>query len=325
MAYQHSLIQQFQRLIGIRGNTTGHLEKWVSGLGGLSGILAVVAISHEFVPDQGAGWVVASTGASAVLLFAVPHGPLSQPWPVLGGHFLSAFIGVACARWIPDTWLAAGLAVGLAIAVMHYLQCIHPPGGATALTAVVGGAPIHQLGFDYVLTPVLLNALVILGIAIVFNYPFAWRRYPAVLVANPGRAEKQPEHREEFADEELQQALQMMNSTIDISGQDLASIYRLARQIRDNSGLQLTELQPGHYYSNGEYGSDWQVRQIIDISGQPAAENNLLIYKVVAGANRRQTGTVTFGEFARWARYEVVLNENSWQLLDASRQGVSYE
>jgi CBS-domain-containing membrane protein len=325
MAYQNSLIQQIRRFVGFGANTTGHLEKWVSGLGGLCGILAVVTISRQFVPEQGAAWVVASMGATAVLLFAVPHGPLSQPWPVLGGHLVSAVIGVACARWIPDHWLAAALAVALAIAVMHYLQCIHPPGGATALTAVVGGAPIHQLGFDYVLTPVFLNALVILGIAILFNYPFAWRRYPAVLAEKPARGGKSAPSPDDLSSEELQKALQLMNSTIDISGDDLASIYRLARQIRAGSGLQVQQLQPGHYYSNGEYGADWQVRQIIDMSGEPAAPDSLLIYKVVAGADRRKTGTISFGEFARWARYEVVLNENSWQLCDASRQEVSYE
>jgi len=120
-------------------------------------------------------------GASAVLLFAVPHGPLSQPWPVLGGHFVSALVGVACTKAIAQPMLAAPVAVGLAIGSMHYLRCIHPPGGATALSAVVGGEPVHQLGFHFVLTPVLWNAAVILLVALLFNYPFTWRRYPLAL------------------------------------------------------------------------------------------------------------------------------------------------
>lgn len=319
MEHQYSLIDPLRRFIGLEPNKTGHLEKWVSGVGGLCGILAVVMISRHFVPDQGAAWVVASMGATAVLLFAVPHGPLSQPWPVLAGHLVSAIIGVGCARWIPDHWLAAALAVALAIAVMHYLRCIHPPGGATALTAVVGGAPIHDLGFQYVLTPVLLNALVILLIAIAFNYPFRWRRYPAVLAEHPSMARNREYKEEDLSDGDLQKALQMMNSTIDISGQDLADIYRLARQIKVGEALQPAQLQPGHYYSNGEYGGEWQVRQIIDMATPVASPDSLLIYKVVAGANRRKTDTVSFAEFARWARYEVYLNENSWQRHDPGR------
>jgi CBS-domain-containing membrane protein len=61
---------------------------------------------------------------------------------------------------------------------MHYLNCLHPPGGATALSAVIGGQAVHQLGYQYLLTPVLLNVVTLLLIAIVFNYPFRWRRYP---------------------------------------------------------------------------------------------------------------------------------------------------
>lgn len=158
----------------------GHVEKWVSNSGGFVALLAVMYVSMEQLDLHGAQSLVASMGATAVLLFAVPHGPLSQPWAVMGGHLSSAVIGVACARYIGDPLLAAPLAVGLSIGAMHYLNCIHPPGGATALTAVIGGDSIHQLGFQFALTPVLVNVGVILVVAILFNFPFAWRRYPLV-------------------------------------------------------------------------------------------------------------------------------------------------
>jgi len=138
-------------------------------------------ISQAQLGAAGSVGLVASMGASAVLLFAVPHGPLSQPWAVFAGHLVSALIGVACSRAIDDPALAGPLAVGLAIGAMHYLRCIHPPGGATALSAVLGGETVQQLGYWFVLTPVLLNALTLLAIALVFNYPFPWRRYPRVL------------------------------------------------------------------------------------------------------------------------------------------------
>ncbi|MBU1192668.1 MAG: HPP family protein [Gammaproteobacteria bacterium] len=169
------------RSLGPSFKRTGHLEKWLSLSGGLAGMLGVLLISEAQLGLNASAGLVASMGASAVLLFAVPHGPLSQPWPVFGGHLVSAVVGVACAQMITQPLLAAGFAVALAIGAMAYLRCIHPPGGATALTAVAGGDAVHALGYHYVVTPVMLNAITILFIAVLFNYLFPWRRYPAVL------------------------------------------------------------------------------------------------------------------------------------------------
>ncbi|MCI0506272.1 MAG: HPP family protein [Gammaproteobacteria bacterium] len=153
----------------------------MSTLGGFIGITAVILVSHDFLGADDSSMIIASMGASSVLLFAVPHGPLSQPWAVLGGHTLSAFIGVTCGVVVPDKYIAAALAVGLSIGAMHYLRCIHPPGGATALTAVIGGGAIQSLGYQFVVTPVLINACVILIAAIGINFPFPARRYPLAL------------------------------------------------------------------------------------------------------------------------------------------------
>ena len=167
------------RWAGIAGERVTHAEKWLSAVGGLVGISGVVLISQAELGLTGSASVIASMGASAVLLFAVPHGPLSQPWSVFGGHLVSAVIGVACVKLIPAPTLATAVAVAAAIAAMHYLRCMHPPGGATALSAVVGGDAVHQLGFQFVVTPVMLNAITLLVVAFLFNAPFAWRRYPA--------------------------------------------------------------------------------------------------------------------------------------------------
>ena len=230
-----------KHFIGFESNKTGHLEKWVSAVGGLFGILAITLVSQHFLGEQQAAWVVASMGATAVLVFAVPHGPLSQPWAVVGGHLVSAIIGVACARWIPQPVVAAAVAVAAAIGSMHYLRCIHPPGGATALTAVIGGANIQALGFQYVLTPVLLNAIIIVLIAIVFNYAFHWRRYPAALAVRHTKEAVNLDAVEDSLNEgDLETALQVMNSTLDISSQDLVDIYRLARENRLTEQLKVS-------------------------------------------------------------------------------------
>src|SRR4030067_370588 len=117
--------------LGVEINPVSHTERLISTVGGFLGIFFILITSGWVLGDRDATLlVVGSMGASAVLLFAVPHGPLSQPWALIGGHTLSAFIGVACAMLVPDLFLAAALAVGLATGTMHVLRCIHPPGGA---------------------------------------------------------------------------------------------------------------------------------------------------------------------------------------------------
>lgn len=88
---------------------------------------------------------------------------MSQPWSVFGGHIVSALAGVASQQWLGhDPMLAASMAVGLAIALMYPLRCLHPPGGATAITAVVGGGSVHALGYGFVVMPIMINTVIIL-------------------------------------------------------------------------------------------------------------------------------------------------------------------
>ncbi|OGT29530.1 MAG: hypothetical protein A3K00_02580, partial [Gallionellales bacterium RIFOXYD2_FULL_52_7] len=169
-----SLFHKVKSVLGVGSNVTSHAEKIISAVGGFIGILLIMWVSYHYLGTQGAALLVASMGASAVLLFAVPHGELSQPWSLMGGHAVSALIGVACAQSIANLLIAAPLAVALAIAAMHYLRCIHPPGGATAITAVVGGSEVHALGYQFVLTPVLLNAVTLLFAAVAVNYLFTF-------------------------------------------------------------------------------------------------------------------------------------------------------
>ncbi len=202
-------------------------EHWISAFGGLLGILAVIGVGQAGLAGPGGVLATASIGASAVLLFAAPHGTLSQPWPLVGGHLVSALIGVTCARWLGgDLMLAAALAVSLSIAAMYTLRCLHPPGGATALYAVLGGEAVHALGYGYVLSPVLLNAAVLLGVAIVYNYPFAWRRYPQVW--HRAAAADEPAEKHMIPHSSLVYALSQLDTFVDVSEEDLQRIYALA-------------------------------------------------------------------------------------------------
>lgn len=215
--------------IGVELVEVSATEKLIAALGGTLAIFSLVFLSFFFLHQPAATAVVASMGASAVLLFAVPHGQLSQPWPVIAGHGFSAIIGVACARWIPHQAWAAALAVGLAIGVMHFLKCIHPPGGATAFTAVMGGQSVHDLGFHFVWCPVLLNAVAMVLLAMLINAAFRWRRYPAVLnrpsiQPRPWTAQAEPASPTHG---EILTALRSFDSFVDISEEDLIRLTKL--------------------------------------------------------------------------------------------------
>lgn len=213
-------MRTYFELLGVELSAVSWKEKIISAVGGLISILFLIFFTSRCIHLPHATALVASMGASAVLLFAVPHGQLSQPWPVLAGQGFSAVIGVACAKWIPDQTLAAASAVALAIGVMHVFKCIHPPGGATALTAVLGGEAIRSLGFGFVFCPVLVNGLVMVGVAVLFNCFFPWRRYPAAIAWKPAPAAGSPTH------EQVVAALKELDSFVDISEDDLIRLSR---------------------------------------------------------------------------------------------------
>jgi len=304
--------------LGIKTYQASHTEKLISALGAFIGILLVFHISHYFLQGMHSYLVIASMGASAVLLFALPHSPLSQPWSLIGGHLVAATIGVVCAKVIPDIFFAASLAVGITVAAMYYLRCIHPPGGATALSAVVGGSAVHELGFQFVLTPVLINVLVLACVAIAFNYLFHWRRYPAHLAhknTNAGK-KKSGSYYGSISHEDFVFALSEFDSFIDISEDDLLKIYSLVTQRHKDAHIQYHDLKHGHYYSNGEYGDAWSVRKIVNWVETEDADEKKLIYKTVAGSNRLDSGMLTKTAFSLWAKHEVVPDNDNWQRVD---------
>jgi CBS-domain-containing membrane protein len=311
MNRHHSRLLQ---LLGIELSPVTHAERLASTIGGFLGILCILLVSTHFMAFDDALLIVASMGASAVLLFAVPHGPLAQPWPVAGGHLVSAAVGISCAKLIPDVLFAASLAVGLSIGAMHYLRCIHPPGGATALSAVVGGTAIQDIGYQYMITPVALNVLVILAVAFLFNYPFIWRRYPAALKTRT--TQQVGDRHTAIAHEDLVYALSEVNSFIDISERDLLMIYDLATHRSSARELDPDTLVLGNYYSNGKYGTDWSVRQIIDESRSKNSDKDLVIYKTVAGEGLRRTGFATRREFAQWAKHAVYRDDENWRRVE---------
>ncbi|WP_255989961.1 HPP family protein [Chitinolyticbacter albus] len=197
----------------------GHMERWRAGVFAVLGIFITGWVTHGVVGGDAAPWLVASMGASSVIVFGLPHSPLGQPWPLVGGQVISALVGVACARYLPATWPVAGIAVGAAIVAMHYTRSLHPPGGAAALTAVIGGASVHQLGFGFALLPVGLNALLLLAVALLANNAVRGRRYPA-----QRDTERATSTVTRLAEEDLVAALAEAGEVVDITPETLAEL-----------------------------------------------------------------------------------------------------
>ena len=222
--------QKFLSLIGVNQIPYDFRENLLSLFGGFLSIFFILIVSYQLLDPLTAVYIVPSMGATAVLLFAAPHVPFSQPWNVFGGHLISAVIGVACWHWIPNITIAASSSVGLAIAVMYFMKCIHPPGGATALAAVIGTGQLHDLGYAYILQPIFINTMTILVVAVAFNYPFKWRRYPAYLkpTAKIDATDTAATGYAAIDHGDFVYALSHIETFVDIDEADLIKIYQLA-------------------------------------------------------------------------------------------------
>ena len=155
-------------------------EQFWSFLGAFMGIGLIALLQSFYLPKLENVLLIGSFGASSVLIYGAIESPLAQPRNFIGGQLLSAFIGVTVYKLLPDViWLTAPLAVATSIVVMQVTKTLHPPGGATALIAVIGTAKIKSLGYFYVVSPVLMGTVILFVTALVFNNITKHRRYPA--------------------------------------------------------------------------------------------------------------------------------------------------
>lgn len=247
----------------------------------LLGIGLVAMVSQWILDGTAAPFLIASLGASSVLLFVVPSSPMSKPWPFVGGHLVSSFIGVACYQLTPHIETAAPLAIGLAILAMYYLRCLHPPGGAVALIAVLGGDSVHDLGFQFVLAPVALNVAILLTAAALF-----WRLALHRTIGARTRLDHQWQRSDEawlsqeppFSPQDLSHALAETGTFIDVNREELFEIF--ARAQSHAQAQQLGQIRCGDIMSNPvvavEFGSSleevWNLFERHDIRGVPVMD-----------------------------------------------------
>lgn len=150
-----------------------------SFLGAFFGIGMIAFLQSQHFSEIENVFLIGSFGASSVLIYGAVNSPLAQPRNLIGGHVFSALVGVTAYKFLPDIlWLSASIAVASSIVVMQITKTMHPPGGATALIAVLPAQKIQELGYWYALSPVLSGALILLIVALIFNNIPKGRKYP---------------------------------------------------------------------------------------------------------------------------------------------------
>jgi CBS domain-containing membrane protein len=271
-------------------------------LGALIGIFFTgIATKIAFSSTSASPLLIAPMGASAVLLFGAPSSPLAQPWSIIGGNFVSALIGITCAQWIDDPLIASTIAVTASIGAMLLLRCLHPPSGAVALTAVLGGPAVHAAGYSFALWPVGVNSLLLLAAALAFNN-LTGRRYPHLAPApalNPhGTADPVPTARVGFTAADLEAALKRYDEVVNVSTDDLDAL------------LHETEMQAYHRRFGIIRCADIMSRDVATVSPQTslrAAWKELCDHRIkalpVTDDERNVVGIVTQTDFmpnANW-------------------------
>jgi CBS domain-containing membrane protein len=271
-------------------------ERWRAVGGAALGILVAALISRWLAGPGALGpWLVAPMGASAVLVFCLPASPLAQPWSVIGSSLVSALVGVACARWIPDPAVAAAAAVGGAVALMFALRCLHPPGGATALLAVL----THSTQFDLVAFPVLVNAVLLVLAGMAYNSATG-RRYPHPQRAPAPAAGGEAQPRSRFTTADLDAALAHYNQVLDVPRDDLEALLQEAEMAayRRNLGeIRCDDIMTRDPVAV-EFGTPlldaWNLMQRHHIKALPVVDRV-----------RRIVGIITLADFMRHAEVEV--------------------
>jgi len=178
---RHKIIRgvRISRYVMYRETLVDHKEHFWAFLGSFIGIGTIAYLQSNLLSVNDNLFLIGSFGASSVLVYGVIQSPLAQPRNLIGGHLICALIGVTIAKLLPDiVWITAPLAVSLSIVLMQITKTLHPPGGATALIAVIGSEKIKGMGYLYVLSPVLTGCLILLFVALIFNNITSNRSYP---------------------------------------------------------------------------------------------------------------------------------------------------
>jgi CBS domain-containing membrane protein len=311
-------------------------ERLRSCLGALVGIAFTGGAMHVLLgPAASIPFLVAPMGASAVLLFAVPASPLAQPWSIIGGNLVSATVGVACANWIPDPVGAAALAVSLAICAMFALRCVHPPSGAVALTAVLGGPSIHALGFRFVAEPILVQSLALLGAALVYH-AVTGHRYPhaAHRPVRKDATERSVAPNAGFTRADLEAVLSRRTELLDIDLEDLELLLRdvqlqaYARSFNQLSCAQIMSSPAIAVSATTPVSDAWRLLRERGFKALPVIDENRHVVGIVTradldGERTQRVVSAPKSWMQRWLRAKVISTPQVGAVMNADVRTVA--
>jgi len=208
-------------------------DQWLAVLATFVAMLSIGLVSDWLTPTSQTLLLVASLGPSIVLIFVVPNSPFSQPYPLLMGHFVAAIIGVSCAYLPLDLYLSAAIGITLCMLLMFFLDCVHPPAGATAMMPIIVG-PEAVGSFHFVYFPVLINMTLLVLLAIAFHRWWLKKEYPTHPTPATDLIHKHddasPLARLGLNPDDLEEALKDMDAYLNITEKDLTQVYGLAQQ-----------------------------------------------------------------------------------------------
>ena len=205
-------------------------DRAVASVGAMIGVaLTALACRQTIGFGLHTPYVVAPIGASAVLLFVVPSSPLAQPWSIIGGNTISALVGIAVGQMMENSIVAIELGTAFAIAVMSSVRCLHPPGGAVALSAALAGQQAAQPSMLSILAPVAVNSILLVIVGLVFHR-LTRHTYPHRPTAKPMNAHRTKDPpssmRGGFQNEDVDAALADIREVFDIERDDLERVLR---------------------------------------------------------------------------------------------------
>lgn len=282
-------------------------DRVLCGLGALIG-LAISSLISWYVLGGFNAWYIAPMGATSVLLFAVSASPLSQPWNLIIGNSIASIVGVSCAIFIAEPTLAFSLAVALAIFLMMSTDSLHPPSGAVAITAVMGGDSVHQLGYAFILYPVLLNSILLLIVAVIYNRMLG-KKFPQVAQINIRSKDPTPTQKVTIQPQDIKDALADQTELLDISEYDLQKIILKAqenanaRQVNDYLCQDIMSKDVIFLYAEDD------IHKALDKFKQV----NLMSLPVV-NADNELVGTLALYEVVEWFKGSTDIH-SSWQHL----------
>jgi CBS domain-containing membrane protein len=293
-------INQFLRLIAVDPVNLSVKSKLLSVFSSFAAILMAALVTQHFSTNTADPIIVASMGASAAILFIMPHSPLAQPWPLIGGQLIPAIIGIACAQVFANTALASAAAVGGSIFAMLLLRCLHPPGAATALALGMSDNPISSLDYSFVLMPLGLNVAIMLVMSIAINRWVLGYKYPIAL--NQAANEKTdhgtiiaPSQLTGISEQDMKQALENMDMFVDVTPGDLSKLLTDAQKHsfkRLRGHITCADIMVKHVRSV-EYGTEvedvWHIMHSEKLKAIPVIDKA-----------RRVIGIITWNDFFKF-------------------------